>query len=104
MNREFFLKTYNSFFGSKISNTNQIVKHELSGEEIKEYTEHIINSYKEKCKYEYRVIDYDMYDEDMPTEIDNMGKMGWKIIRVFDPISWVKHEGNMMRVFYERKF
>lgn len=52
---------------------------------------------------EYRMIDYDMFDENMIHEINNLCKNGWKIIRILDPIQWVnKDDGKFIRIFYER--
>lgn len=54
-------------------------------------------------KYEYRMIDYDMFDEDMSREIEGLTSRGWKIIRILDPMKWVNSEGMFIRIFYQRK-
>lgn len=52
---------------------------------------------------EYRMLDYDMFDEDMVTEINAMASKGWVIIRILDPMPWVNHtDGMFIRIFYER--
>jgi len=52
---------------------------------------------------EYRMIDYDMFDEDMIHEINGLSKRGWKIIRVLDPMKWANSDGMFIRIFYERE-
>ena len=52
---------------------------------------------------EYRMIDHDMFDENMINEMDGMGKRGWKIIRILDPMPWKESEGMFIRIFYERE-
>ena len=54
-------------------------------------------------KYEYRMIDYDMFDEDMLREIEGLTYSGWKIIRILEPMKWVNSEGMFIRIFYQRK-
>ena len=54
-------------------------------------------------KYEYRMIDYDMFDEDMSREIEGLTSRGWKIIRILEPMKWVNSEGMFIRIFYQRK-
>lgn len=53
-------------------------------------------------KIEYRMIDHDMFDEDMIREMNSMGEKGWKIIRILDPMRWLNSDGMFIRVFYER--
>lgn len=49
------------------------------------------------------MLDYDMFDEDMVTEINAMASKGWVIIRILDPMPWVNHtDGMFIRIFYER--
>jgi hypothetical protein len=52
---------------------------------------------------EYRMIDHDMFDEDMVREMNGMGERGWKIIRILDPMPWKESEGMFIRIFYERE-
>ena len=52
---------------------------------------------------EYRMIDYDMFDEDIIHEINGLSKRGWKIIRVLDPMKWANSDGMFIRIFYERE-
>lgn len=54
-------------------------------------------------KYEYRMIDYDMFDGDMSIEIEGLTLKGWKIIRILEPMKWVNNDGMFIRIFFERK-
>jgi hypothetical protein len=54
-------------------------------------------------KIEYRMIDHNMFDEDMIREINSMGEKGWKVIRILDPMKWLNSNGMFIRVFYERE-
>lgn len=54
-------------------------------------------------RWEYRMIDHDMFDEDTPREINSMGERGWEIIRILDPIKWINSEGFFIRIFYKRE-
>jgi hypothetical protein len=51
-------------------------------------------------KYEYRIIDHDVFDESEKTLINNMGKKGWEIIRILDPIKYIDSEGFFIRIYY----
>ncbi len=52
--------------------------------------------------YEYRIIDHDMFDEAEKTLINNMGKKGWEIIRILDPIKYLNSEGFFIRIYYKK--
>ena len=52
---------------------------------------------------EYRMIDHNMFDENMVNEMNGMGKRGWKIIRILDPMPWKGSDGMFIRIFYERE-
>ena len=54
-------------------------------------------------KFEYRMIDYDMFDENMSMELDGLTSLGWKIIRILDPMKWINSEGMFIRIFFQRK-
>jgi hypothetical protein len=56
----------------------------------------------DNIRWEYRMIDHDMFDEDMPCEINRMGERGWEIFRILDPIPWVNNDGMFIRIFYKR--
>jgi hypothetical protein len=50
--------------------------------------------------FEYRMIDYDMFDEDMSVEIEVLTSRGWKIIRILDPLPWKSdYDGMFIRIF-----
>ena len=53
-------------------------------------------------KYEYRVVDYDMFDGEMADGMNYMGDKGWDVIRILDPMSYVNSEGMFIRIFYKR--
>lgn len=53
---------------------------------------------------EYRMVDHDMYGEEMIHEVNGMAKKGWKIIRILDPIKYKDpSDGMFIRIFYERE-
>ena len=54
-------------------------------------------------KYEYRMIDYDMFDETMTQELNGLTLRGWKIIRILEPMKWANSDGMFIRIFFERK-
>ena len=54
-------------------------------------------------KFEYRMIDYDMFDDNMSMELDGLTSRGWKIIRILDPMKWINSEGMFIRIFFQRK-
>ena len=49
------------------------------------------------------MIDYDMFDENMSMELDGLTSLGWKIIRILDPMKWINSEGMFIRIFFQRK-
>jgi hypothetical protein len=53
-------------------------------------------------KYEYRIIDHDMFDEEERTIINTMGKKGWEIIRILDPMKYIDSEGFFIRIYYKK--
>jgi hypothetical protein len=53
--------------------------------------------------YEYRMIDYDMFDEDMIREINGLTSRGWRIKKILKPMPFVNSEGLFIRIFFERK-
>ena len=45
-----------------------------------------------------KVIEYRMIGE-----MNGMGKRGWKITRILDPMPWKDSDGMFIRIFYERE-
>ena len=50
---------------------------------------------------EYRIINHSM--EDLSDEVNGMAKRGWIMFKAFDPTSYNKSEGMMMRIIWERE-
>jgi hypothetical protein len=46
MQEQEFLDFYTSYFGEKVDNVNQIVSHNFTGEELKEFFEAVAEKYK----------------------------------------------------------
>lgn len=56
-----------------------------------------------KDKFEYKMIEHNVFNGDITREMNSMGKKGWRVIRMFDPIRHFDTGVVFIRVFYERK-
>lgn len=53
--------------------------------------------------FEYRMIDYDMFDESQIESMNYMGSKGWEIIRILEPMKYLNSEELFVRIFYKRE-
>ena len=54
--------------------------------------------------FEYRVIDHTMFDEDEIQLMNSMGRKGWEVMRILDPMDFINpNDGKFIRIYYKRE-